>query len=231
MRLLWKTPDVTIRVEALRTSRGVFAERISRTAKTPVATAPRTRRNPGGTATPRGMNFAGQTKFKIRPSAIAAPKIKGGRAMTPGPPEGLSCIADSLCRAPMSRSPLNPTPDAGLVGQISLAESSFKIGFFRGDDTLVQDRREDDGENQRPQGIGENSDASTQQNHAEIHWVAAPREDARGGKVGRRPLQRQRGFDFNHLPCRARLEIKGEKNQGETYGQCIASWYKADWPD
>jgi hypothetical protein len=71
----------------------VFAERISRTAKIAIVMAPATIRSPSGTATLRAKNFAGQKKFKISPSAIAAPKIKGGRAMTLGPPEGHSVRA------------------------------------------------------------------------------------------------------------------------------------------
>jgi hypothetical protein len=47
---------------------------------------------PNGTAKAGGKNFAGQKKCKINPTAIAAAKIKGGRAMTPGPADGLSCM-------------------------------------------------------------------------------------------------------------------------------------------
>ena len=62
--------------------------------------APRTTRSPSGSATLRVKIFAGQKKFKIKPSAIVPPKIKGGNAITLGPPDGLSCIANPLCRNP-----------------------------------------------------------------------------------------------------------------------------------
>src|SRR5450631_3471354 len=87
-----------------------------------------------------------------------------------------------------SHSRSEPAPDLCFIVQISLPESSFKIGFFRSDDTFLQDHCEGDGKNQCPKGIEQNSDAAAKQDHAEIHWVAAPRIDARCGEVCCWPL-------------------------------------------
>src|ERR1700737_545251 len=62
-RLFRKTPEVTISVEGLRTSRGVFAANISRIAEIPRAMAPRVMRIPSGAASAPGNKLAGQKKF------------------------------------------------------------------------------------------------------------------------------------------------------------------------
>src|ERR1700720_4277387 len=92
-RLFRKTPEVTISVEGLRTSRGVFAANISRIAEIPRAMAARVMRIPSGAASALGNKLAGQKKFNTSPSAIVAAKIKGGRVITSAPSGRLSCIA------------------------------------------------------------------------------------------------------------------------------------------
>jgi hypothetical protein len=83
-RLFRKTPEVTISVEGLRTSRGVFAANIFRIAEIPRAMAPRVMRIPSGAASALGKKLAGQKKFNTNPSAIVAAKIKGSRVITSG---------------------------------------------------------------------------------------------------------------------------------------------------
>ena len=129
---------------------GVLAANISRTAKIPMATAPRVVRMPIGTATARAKTLMGQKKLRLNPSAIAAPKIKGGRATTSGPPDDLSCMVYPFWRADVRSQCSDPAPDAGFIVPISLPESSFKIGFFRFYDAFLQNRREDDGEKKCP---------------------------------------------------------------------------------
>src|SRR5947209_13131565 len=99
-RLFRKTPEVTISVEGLRTSRGVFAANISRVAEIPRAMAPMLMKIPSGAASALGNKLAGQKKFNTTPSAIVAAKIKGGRVITSGLSGRLSCIAFSPVRRP-----------------------------------------------------------------------------------------------------------------------------------
>src|ERR1700730_5658745 len=78
-RLFRKTPEVTISVEGLRTSRGVFAANISRIAEIPRAMAPTVMRIPSGAASALGNKLAGQKKFNTSPSAIVAARALSRR--------------------------------------------------------------------------------------------------------------------------------------------------------
>src|ERR1700737_3052037 len=111
-RLFRKTPEVTISVEGLRTSRGVFAANISRIAEIPRAMAPRVMRIPSGAASALGNKLAGQKKFNTPPSTIVATKIKGGRVITSGLSGRLSCIVFFRVRGPPVS---DPGPDLGTL--------------------------------------------------------------------------------------------------------------------
>src|SRR3977135_346065 len=117
-RLFRKTPEVTISVEGLRTSRGIFAINISRIAEIPRGRAPRVMRIPSGAASALGNKLAGQKKFNTPPSALVAAKIKGGMVISLGQSGRLSCIAFSPVRRPPSHGLISdPAPDLGFVAQ------------------------------------------------------------------------------------------------------------------
>src|ERR1700730_6459239 len=99
-RLFRKTPAVTISVEGLRTSKGVFAANISRIAEIPRAMAQRVMRIRRGAASALGNKLAGTQKFNATPSSSVAAKIKGGKVITSGLSGRLSSIAFSPVRRP-----------------------------------------------------------------------------------------------------------------------------------